>query len=219
MFSIFVFVRFSYFCCFFQLIFRYSKNGKSSLSQIHSHSHSHSHQTKCKTSTQQQKLGKVTCPVCNKEIVDLKRHLINIHKWDSRDARLARQNLGLRLQKKSPKRVRKERICPYENCGKVVKCLKNHLRQTHRIRDDNLFKECLKQALYSVEEMKYSSSSDLDASDVERKKTGCSCTMKKRQRKRQCYHFDSDDGDKDEDADWIDQVSFSEFSKVHKKRI
>ena len=41
------------------------------------------------------KLRKVRCPVCNKEIVDLKRHLINIHRWDNRDARLARQNLGL----------------------------------------------------------------------------------------------------------------------------
>ena len=76
------------------------------------------------------KLRKVTCSVYNKEIVHLKRDLINIHKWDNKDARLARQNLELRLQKK-PKKSPKEKICPYEKCGKVVKCLKYHLRQTH----------------------------------------------------------------------------------------
>ena len=39
----------------------------------------------------------------------------------------------------------------------------------------------------------------------------------KHQRKGQCYHFDGDNSDKDEDGDWINQVIFSEFSKVNKK--
>ena len=94
-----------------------------------------------------------------------------------------------------------------------MKPLENHLRQTHRIRDDNLFKECLKQALYSVELMEYSSSSDSDSSDVERKESRMFLYNEKRQRNRQCYHSDDDDSVEDEDAEWIDQVSFSGFSK------
>eukprot|EP00112_Aurelia_sp_Birch-Aquarium-sp1_P015564 Seg3463.1 transcript_id=Seg3463.1/GoldUCD/mRNA.D3Y31 product="hypothetical protein" protein_id=Seg3463.1/GoldUCD/D3Y31 len=87
------------------------------------------------------KKHKVACPEknCSKSVVDLIRHLIQVHKWDEHDARAARGMFGLRkLRALKPGKVRKNytaKTCPIITCGKVVLRLQNHLRQTHKLKD------------------------------------------------------------------------------------
>ena len=120
--------------------------------------------------------NKVNCPVggCKASIVNLKRHLVNVHKWEGEKARTARLNFGLRKdfkakhigRRKTKSRIYKRRICPYEMCGRVVKRLDNHLRQFHHVKDFALRKECLTKACYSLEDQKTISDVSEDDDDT-----------------------------------------------------
>ena len=106
------------------------------------------------------KRDRVKCPVrsCVSSVVDLGKHLQNVHKWSSENASSARQNFGLRKpmrrlpdgQRKSKKRYYKRRVCPDMSCGKVVVRLENHLRQYHKIQDPHEGKKLLKIAAFDV---------------------------------------------------------------------
>ncbi|XP_065068076.1 uncharacterized protein LOC135693497 [Rhopilema esculentum] len=83
----------------------------------------------------------VVCPVkgSNKKVVDLIRHLTILHGWDTAEAKVAWGKFGLRKQRLLKKgRVLKnytKMVCPVSSCRQVVKRLRNHLSQTHKIRD------------------------------------------------------------------------------------
>ena len=49
--------------------------------------------------------------------------------------------------RETKKRTYKKRYCSVTGCSKVLVRLENHLRQTHKIRDDKVFKKLLKMAL------------------------------------------------------------------------
>ncbi len=81
------------------------------------------------------------CPVkgCEKKIVDLIRHLTQVHDWEKDEAKVARGRFGLRKQRAIKeggiKKNYTKRICPISTCQAVVQRLRNHLSQTHRIKD------------------------------------------------------------------------------------
>ena len=55
--------------------------------------------------------------------------------------------------RKTKKRTYKKRYCSVTGCSKVLVRLENHLRQTHKIKDDSVFKKLLKMAV-DYEELK-----------------------------------------------------------------
>ena len=86
-----------------------------------------------------------------REIVNLKRHMMKIHKWSEPKASAARGNLGYNKKRKlqSPsKRQTKPRIykrqqCPMTGCFKEPLRLRNHLWQTHKIIDKSALNELM----------------------------------------------------------------------------
>ncbi len=100
-----------------------------------------------------QKAGKqktqVLCPVkdCKKKVIDLIRHLTSVHDWDKDEAKVARGKFDLRkqriLKEDNVRKNYKKMVCLLITCQQIVKRLRNHLSQTHKIRDNEVLKRMM----------------------------------------------------------------------------
>ena len=89
------------------------------------------------------------CPLkeCRAEIIDLPRHLRDVHNWTRDTAKKATSRFGMRKSfqqktiketsetgdgKKMYKDYHRHRPCPIEGCKSIVKRLSGHLRQVHK---------------------------------------------------------------------------------------
>jgi len=63
-------------------------------------------------------------------------------------------------ERKSKRRVYKKKSCPITGCSKVVVRIENHLRATHKIKDDRIYKKYLKMARDQIVEQFQSSESE-----------------------------------------------------------
>ena len=186
---------------------------------------------KMKNKKQKRKREPVECPECRRSIIDLSRHLSDVHGWSKDKARTARQNLGLRKKRmrKDTGRVFNPKICPYDNCGRVVMRLHNHLRDYHKITDQALYKECLDNALDSLDaeggEVMESDNEDgfnseeEDVADFRRE-------LRKRHVVEEALEkelVEEDGDDEDDDADWFEaqvrKENYVEGEKLKSKRI
>ena len=108
---------------------------------------------KCKSSTAknvQRKKPRRRCPLksCKADVIDIPRHLREVHDWSKEMARKATSRYGMR-KSFEPKPVKKKnsessegkriytdyhrhRACPIQGCKSVVKRLSGHIRQVHR---------------------------------------------------------------------------------------
>lgn len=114
-----------------------------------------------------------------REIVNLKRHMMKIHKWSELKASTARGNLGYDKKRKllSPSkrrtkpRIYKRQQCPMTGCFKEPLRLRNYLRQTHEIIDKSALNEVMQRAVKSLEDGQFMSeseySSSVDETDTE----------------------------------------------------
>ena len=102
-----------------------------------------------KAKTVQRKRPRHTCPKvgCKAQVIDIPRHLRDVHGWSKEMARKATSRFGMRKSFK-PKHVKKKsessdskriyndyhrhRACPVKGCKSVVKRLSGHIRQAHR---------------------------------------------------------------------------------------
>lgn len=70
-----------------------------------------------------------------------------VHDWDKEEAKVARGKFGLRKQRAlkegNVRRNYKQMVCPLITCQKVVKRLRNHLCQTHKIRDRTILQRLI----------------------------------------------------------------------------
>ncbi|XP_065674717.1 uncharacterized protein LOC136091282 [Hydra vulgaris] len=98
---------------------------------------------------QKLKRRKVKCPKCDRPIVNLKRHMMSVHKLDEAQAKAARVNFGLNITKKSvsesyKKRKYVRRQCPMFSCALAPKRLENHLKQYHKLDKERVKRYLLK---------------------------------------------------------------------------
>ena len=98
----------------------------------------------------QKKRARRRCPLkgCKADVIDIPRHLREVHDWSKEMARKATSRYGMRKSfepkpvknKKSESNEGKKicndyhrhRACPIQGCQSVVKSLSNHIRQGHR---------------------------------------------------------------------------------------
>lgn len=66
-------------------------------------------------------------------------------------------------KRKGKQRHYRKRVCPVTGCAKVVVRLENHLRQTHRVDDQKIYKRLLREASYFEE---YKTESDASLTDT-----------------------------------------------------
>ena len=105
----------------------------------------------CKSSTTKnvkKKRPRRRCPLksCKAEVIDIPRHLIEVHDWSKDMARKATSRYGVRKSfepkaemkksdsshgKKKYTDYHRHRACPVQGCRSVVKRLSGHLRQVH----------------------------------------------------------------------------------------
>ena len=98
----------------------------------------------------QKKRPRRRCPLkgCKADVIDIPRHLREVHDWSKEMARKATSSYGMR-KSFEPKPVKnnksessegkkiytdyhRHRACPIQGCKSVVKRLSNHIRQVHR---------------------------------------------------------------------------------------
>ena len=106
------------------------------------------HEDTCKSSTAKKKRPRRRCPLkgCKAEVIDIPRHLREVHDWSKDMARKATSRYGVRKsfqpkpeKKKSDSSHGKKkytdyhhhRACPIQGCRSVVKRLSGHIRQVH----------------------------------------------------------------------------------------
>ena len=65
------------------------------------------------------------------------------HGWDEQSAKHARAQFGLNLTKRSQKEPILKYVCPFPHCQKPVVRIRNHLRQQHKVREEEAIKEKL----------------------------------------------------------------------------
>ena len=71
------------------------------------------------------------CPVCNKKLIHLPRHLIEIHNWSPLKAKNVLQLFNLRHRAKKT-------LCPVEDCFKSFVNIRNHLQKIHKKDKDDI---------------------------------------------------------------------------------
>ena len=92
------------------------------------------------------------CPSCGKLQTNLKKHLVRKHDVEPRQALGLCNDTNLHKNRpikpenepKTKRRVCKSIVCPIPDCYKTVARLNNHLRATHKIKDDKQYKEYVK---------------------------------------------------------------------------
>ena len=92
------------------------------------------------------------CPSCGKPQTNLKKHLVRKHNVEHRQALGLCNDTNLHKnrpikpenERKTKRRVYKPSVCPIPGCYKTGARLNNHLRATHKIKDDKQYKEYVK---------------------------------------------------------------------------
>ena len=88
---------------------------------------------------------------------------------DKENAKLLKNQTGqMHLSKKKAKRVHEKMVCPVTDCRKIVRRIHNHLRDTHKIKDQSLYRKLLKKATPYQEldtESEFESSSEEEDED------------------------------------------------------
>ena len=81
--------------------------------------------------------AKHTCPFqsCSANVVHFPRHMMQVHKWAKEDTVGIINAFSLRKPKKGFEKSKlKPKICPVDNCKSVVKRLRNHLIDFHKMK-------------------------------------------------------------------------------------
>lgn len=90
-----------------------------------------------------EKSNKSKCPVCGEMRSKLADHVIRKHKMDKTTAKALRSQTRQNHVTRKAKRVHKPYICPLKMCAKIVKRPHNHLKDTHKIKDNRLYRKLL----------------------------------------------------------------------------
>ncbi|XP_057299124.1 uncharacterized protein LOC130629797 isoform X3 [Hydractinia symbiolongicarpus] len=163
---------------------------------------------------------KVVCPVCSREVVNLKVHLMSRkHLWTKEKAESARINFKLNLERKplessirkSKQRFHVRQICPLSHCMKEVKRLGNHLRQFHKITPSKVVQH-VKNAQKVLSSEDESSASERATSDEEEYTSKVKKLYSKDLFHRGVGMHEECDSD---DSDWL----LSTFGDIHGSRI
>ena len=96
----------------------------------------------------------VICPFCGAERANLKDHAMRVHKLTEENAKALRSQSGqmhqgrkiLSGERKTKRRNYPLKLCPVTGCSKSIRRMENHLKDTHKIKDNKLYKELLHNA-------------------------------------------------------------------------
>ena len=148
--------------------------------------------------------SKAKCPICGKMRTKLADHAIRIHNMNPVVAKGLRSQTGQNHRSRQPAKRKSQRfLCSVTGCSKAVKKPHNHLKDTHGIKDNILYRKLLRQMVPFKDVAIRTESEETEEDDKEQERRAMKKILKKSRKYLKRVEEANDESICSSDEDWL----------------